>query len=67
MAIINVVNMHCQGCANRIAAALHEKGITAEVSAQARTVTVPDKEVYKAKEAIVAVGYAIAGEKDDSR
>ncbi len=32
-----------------------------------RTVTVPDKEVYKAKEAIVAVGYAIAGEKDDSR
>ena len=57
MAILNVPGMHCMKCVERITNALKNEGIDAEVSLDAKSVTVNDKDAKAASEALDDIGF----------
>ena len=56
MTDIKVEGMHCPMCVKRISEALESAGIKAEVNLEAKTVSVADADVIKAKEEIEDLG-----------
>ncbi len=59
MTDIKVEGMHCPMCVKRISEALESAGINAEVNLEAKTVSVADADVIKAKEEIEDLGFEV--------
>lgn len=57
MATLNVPGMHCMKCVERITNALRNEGIEAEVKLDSKSVTVDEKDVKAAMEAIDDIGF----------
>lgn len=57
MATLNVPGMHCMKCVERITNALRNEGIEAEVKLNSKSVTVDEKDVKAAMEAIDDIGF----------
>lgn len=59
MTEIKVEGMHCTMCVKRISETLENAGIRAEVNLEAKTVSVEDADVAKAKEEIEDIGFEV--------
>ena len=59
MTDIKVEGMHCPMCVKRISEALESAEIKAEVNLEAKTVSVADADVIKAKEEIEDLGFEV--------
>ncbi len=59
MTEIKVEGMHCPMCVKRISDALKEAEIEAVVSLEAKTVSVNEKDVEKAKEELEDLGFEV--------
>jgi len=54
---INVLEMHCNNCINRISKALAEEGITFEISLEEKTVSCAEADVDKVNEILDDLGF----------
>lgn len=61
MKILNVINIKCMGCVNKIETALKEAGITGTVSLKDKKVVLKnDEDEEKARRVIEETGYKVA-------
>ncbi|MBQ7645659.1 MAG: heavy-metal-associated domain-containing protein [Clostridia bacterium] len=62
MATLKVPGMHCVKCVERITNALKDEGIKAEVRLDSQSVTVDEKDVKAAIEALDDIGFESSAE-----
>ncbi len=57
MKVLNVPQIHCQNCVKRISQALSQEGIKYEISAEAKTVTIDEKDLGKTLSILDDLGF----------
>lgn len=59
---LKVIDMNCEHCVKKIAAALDKAGIDAEICLEEKTIAIDPEDRSEAQKALAAAGYHIAAE-----